>query len=83
MQPDDGPSRHSLRPSEQALRQEHEHQHHRQEQHEVSEVGHQRDAEVIEKPTMKLPTKAPSRLPAPPRITTTSASGSMSASRPG
>jgi hypothetical protein len=35
------------------------------------------------KPTMKLPTKAPSRLPAPPKMTTISASGSMSVSRPG
>src|SRR3954464_10726188 len=32
---------------------------------------------------MKAPTKAPTRLPTPPRITTISASGSMSASRPG
>ncbi len=34
-------------------------------------------------PMRKLPTKAPSRLPTPPSITTISASGSMSASRPG
>src|ERR1043165_139187 len=32
---------------------------------------------------MKAPTKAPTRLPTPPRITTIRASGSMSESRPG
>src|SRR5712692_7020715 len=35
------------------------------------------------KPMMKLPSSAPNRLPVPPRMTTMSASGSMSASRPG
>src|SRR5207249_8141012 len=38
---------------------------------------------VYTKPVMNAPTKAPSRLPTPPRITTMSASGSMSASSPG
>src|SRR5262249_38268313 len=34
-------------------------------------------------PTIKLPTKDPRRFPPPPRITTTSARGSISPSRPG
>src|SRR6185312_7587173 len=38
---------------------------------------------LYRKPTTKLPTNDPVRLPEPPRITTTSASGSMSWSRPG
>ena len=70
-------------PAEQALRPQQQHQQHGQEQHEIGKLRQQRLAEIIDEADDDAADQTPSRLPEPPRMTTTSASGSMSWSRPG
>jgi hypothetical protein len=67
--------------AEQAARPESDDENHRQEQDHVGEVGSSATPKVWRKPVMKLPTKAPG-LPTP-RMTTMSASGSVTSGRIG